>query len=302
MKRGVLATLIAILLVPAAVCSRADERSATSNAVDLVRAKSKPARATAGAPSSVPSPLDRVAHAVDGAESSHGADLAMWRPDPAGPQGPMQVTEAAATDVGGGDRFDTAQNRAIGRAYLAQLHWRYKNWPDAIAAYNWGIGNLDAWVKAGRPADGFVTAVAVYLRRVLHNSGLCDGPTAAPLRKASLERSSSGRQQRSQADPGGEVQSDTFEQSVCGDLDSWGGAPDSTAFGFGPNSLHSKLEKAMERYQEREWGALPCHSSSQPVSSNVAGFCKDAADEISYLNQSMSRRPQRQQVEDAPPR
>ena len=47
-------------------------------------------------------PLDRVAIAVDGAESSHGEDRGMWRPDPSGPQGPMQVSEAAATDVGGG--------------------------------------------------------------------------------------------------------------------------------------------------------------------------------------------------------
>ena len=31
--------------------------------------------------------LDRVAFAVDGAESSHGLDLRMWRPQPAGPQG-----------------------------------------------------------------------------------------------------------------------------------------------------------------------------------------------------------------------
>jgi Transglycosylase SLT domain len=50
----------------------------------------------------------------------------------------MQVSEAAAIDVGGGNRFDLTQNRALGRAYLAQLYRRYKNWPDAIAAYNWG--------------------------------------------------------------------------------------------------------------------------------------------------------------------
>ena len=73
----------------------------------------------AGAAAAQPSAADRVAAAVDGAESSHGQDLAMWRPDPSGPQGPMQVTAAAATDVGGGDRFDEAKNRAIGRAYLA---------------------------------------------------------------------------------------------------------------------------------------------------------------------------------------
>ena len=104
--------------------------------------------------------LDRVAIAVDGAESSHGSDPAMWRADPAGPQGPMQVSAAAASDVGGGDRFDTAQNRALGRAYLAQLHARYGNWPDAIAAYNWGIGNMDAWLKAGRPDNQLLTGVA----------------------------------------------------------------------------------------------------------------------------------------------
>ncbi len=63
----------------------------------------------------------------------------------------MQVSEAAATDVGGGDRFDPDQNREIGRAYLAQLYRRYGDWPDAIAAYNWGIGNLEAWVKSGTP-------------------------------------------------------------------------------------------------------------------------------------------------------
>ncbi|HEY3909661.1 MAG TPA: lytic transglycosylase domain-containing protein [Stellaceae bacterium] len=126
----------------------------------------------------VASPLDRVAFAVDGAESSHGTNEAMWRLDPAGPQGPMQVTEAAATDVGGGDRFDSTENRELGRAYLAQLHHRYGNWPDAIAAYNWGIGNFNAWVKAGRPANGVVFGVSAYLGRVLRDSGLCDGTPA----------------------------------------------------------------------------------------------------------------------------
>lgn len=127
-------------------------------------------------------PLDRVAFAVDGAESSHGADEGMWRADPAGPQGPMQVSQAAAIDVGGGDRFDATQNRQIGRAYLALLYRRYGDWPNAIAAYNWGIGNLESWVKAGRPADGSVSAVASYLDRVLHDSGVCADISAKPPR------------------------------------------------------------------------------------------------------------------------
>jgi hypothetical protein len=249
MKNGVLASLIALFLIPAAVCTRAEERSAIPNAPgSVIRAKGSSTPTTGSPQSNVASPLERVAHAVDGAESSHGADLAMWRPDPAGPQGPMQVTEAAATDVGGGDRFDTDQNRAIGRAYLAQLYWRYKNWPDAIAAYNWGVGNLDAWVKAGRPADRFVDAVAVYLRRVLHDSGLCDSSASVPVRRASLKKSSSG-QQPPQVDAAGEGQGETVEQAACRDLDNWVGLPGGTAqlaFGFGPVRFHSKLEKAMQ--------------------------------------------------------
>jgi hypothetical protein len=118
-------------------------------------------------------PLDRVATAVDGAESSHGKDIAMWRPDPSGPQGPMQVGEAAATDVGGGDRFNLTQNRAIGRAYLALLYGRYKNWPDAITAYNWGLSNVDTWIRAGRPPEKLLSGVAAYTTRVLYDSGLC---------------------------------------------------------------------------------------------------------------------------------
>ena len=138
----------------------------------------------AGTAAAQRSQLDQVAAAVDGAESSHGRDLAMWRPDPFGPQGPMQVTAAAASDVGGGDRFDLTQNRAIGRAYLRQLYQRYKNWPDAIAAYNWGIGRLNAWLGAGRPAGKLAKGVAAYTDRVLRDSGLCAAEREGRLGKA----------------------------------------------------------------------------------------------------------------------
>jgi hypothetical protein len=122
-------------------------------------------------PASV-SDLDRVAFAVDGAESSHGTDLRMWRPESSGPQGPMQVTAAAAMDVGGGDRFDVLENRTLGRAYLARLFQRYGNWPEAIAAYNWGPGNLDAWIAGGRAADRFPLEVERYRDRILRDAAL----------------------------------------------------------------------------------------------------------------------------------
>jgi hypothetical protein len=116
--------------------------------------------------------LDRVAFAVDGAESSHGADLRMWRAEPLGPQGPMQITAAAAIDVGGGDRFDLARNRELGRAYLGRMFQRYGNWPDAIAAYNWGPGSLDAWIAEGRAADRLPLEVERYRDRVLRDATL----------------------------------------------------------------------------------------------------------------------------------
>jgi hypothetical protein len=122
--------------------------------------------------------LDRVAFAVDAAESSHGTDPLMWRPALDGPQGPMQVSAAAALDLGGGDRFDLAANRSLGRGYLALLYRRYGNWPDAIAAYNWGPGNLDAWIGNGRPAAGLPLAVERYRNRVLRDSDL-PAPLAA---------------------------------------------------------------------------------------------------------------------------
>ncbi len=135
----------------------------------LLAANSSAARAGSLVPGNVVV-LDHIAFAVYGAESSHGSDPNMWRSEPEGPQGPMQVSAAAAEDVGGGDRFDMVENRALGRAYLAHLYRHYANWPDAIAAYNWGPGRMDAWIGAGRPSDKFPMTVSLYRMRVLFGS------------------------------------------------------------------------------------------------------------------------------------
>jgi hypothetical protein len=116
--------------------------------------------------------LDRVAFAVDGVESRHGADPKMWRSEPNGPQGPMQVSAAATADAGGGDRYDERENRALGRAYLARMYRRYGSWPDAVAAYNWGPGRMDIWISGGRPIDKLPLEVARYRTRVLAASGV----------------------------------------------------------------------------------------------------------------------------------
>jgi hypothetical protein len=202
-------------------------------------------------------PLDRVATAVDGAESSHGADIGMWRPDPAGPQGPMQVSAAAATDVGGGDRFDLTQNRAIGRAYLAQLYGRYRNWPDAIAAYNWGLGNMDAWVKAGRPPDKFLAGVAVYLSRVLNESGLCEGSVTPPIQQPFRRPASAGRPSQGAGSQKGDPEvvsepvalaPDSLISAACSAPDGWVGAG---RFGIGSSAFSKKLDQAMQLALQR---------------------------------------------------
>lgn len=114
--------------------------------------------------------LDRIAFSVDGIESRHGADPGMWRPDPDGPQGPMQVSLKAAIDVGGGNRFDLMQNRLLGKAYLAQLYRRYGNWADALAGYNWGPTNLDQWIAGGRRPETLPLEVARYVERALREA------------------------------------------------------------------------------------------------------------------------------------
>jgi Transglycosylase SLT domain len=128
------------------------------------------------------SALDRLAVAVDGAESSFGTNPGMWRPNPLGPQGRMQVSAAAAADVGGGDRFDPRENFALGRAYLGLMYRRFGSWSDAVAAYNWGPGRLDAWIKGGRVAARLPGEVALYQDRVLFGSALPKGAWAAKER------------------------------------------------------------------------------------------------------------------------
>ena len=119
------------------------------------------------APAAAAAALSRLARAVEGAESSYGENPGMWRPDPAGPQGPMQVTAAAAADVGGGDRFDPMMDLTLGRAYLAQMYRRFGSWSEAVAAYNWGPGNLDSWLRNGHSPVALPPGVARYRNRVL---------------------------------------------------------------------------------------------------------------------------------------
>jgi soluble lytic murein transglycosylase-like protein len=93
----------------------------------------------------------------------------------------MQVSAAAARDTGGGDRFDLKQNRLLGRAYLARMFRRYGNWPDALAAYNWGPGNVDRWLAGGRDALRLPLETTRYIARVLRDAGTAGVAAGARL-------------------------------------------------------------------------------------------------------------------------
>lgn len=72
---------------------------------------------------------------------------------PVGAAGLMQIMPATAADPGFGmsplaweNVFDPTANRAFGEEYLNHLLNRYNgDQTRALAAYNWGLGNVDKW-------------------------------------------------------------------------------------------------------------------------------------------------------------
>jgi len=94
--------------------------------------------------------IDRVAekvslapeliHSVVSAESDYNPTAVSH----AGAQGLMQLMPGTAAELGVKDSFDPAQNLMAGSKYLKQLLDKYDGDLDhALAAYNWGQGNVD---------------------------------------------------------------------------------------------------------------------------------------------------------------
>jgi len=79
----------------------------------------------------------------------------------AGAQGLMQLMPATARSLGVNDSFDPEQNVMAGTRFLKDMLHRYSgNVDSALAAYNWGPGNVD------RRPDALPRETRDYLARV----------------------------------------------------------------------------------------------------------------------------------------
>lgn len=111
-----------------------------------------------------------------------------------GATGAYQFMAGTARDmglkVGNGvdERLDPEKSRAAASMYMSQLLKRYGGNVDyALKAYNWGMGNMDAYLKTGRGASGqempqetqnYSGRVAGYYRRMA-NGAMMPGSSAS---------------------------------------------------------------------------------------------------------------------------
>lgn len=81
-------------------------------------------------------------------ESRYRADAV----SPAGAQGIAQFMPATARELGI-DPFDPFQAIPAAGRYLASLYRQTGSWAEALAAYNWGIGNVKRRGLSAAPAE-----------------------------------------------------------------------------------------------------------------------------------------------------
>jgi len=89
---------------------------------------------------------------------------------PVGAQGLMQLMPETARELGVSDSFDPQQNIDAGSRYLAGLLKRYHGQlPLALAAYNWGMGNVE------RHPDRMPEETRQYIGRVMAQMNRAQG-------------------------------------------------------------------------------------------------------------------------------
>lgn len=119
-----------------------------------------------------------------GQESSWNANAVSKR----GAKGLMQLMPGTAGDLGVADPLNPYQSIFGGARYMGQLSKRYAgNTELALMAYNWGMGNVDDWTKAGADPAKIPAETRGYLQSILGGNTVMKGGAAAD-KKAESEK------------------------------------------------------------------------------------------------------------------
>lgn len=90
---------------------------------------------------------------------------------PKGAIGLMQLMPATAKELGVNPK-DPAQNIKGGIIYLKRLHKKYDgNTQLALMAYNWGMGNVDDWIKSGADVSKVPAETRQYVTNIMKMRG-----------------------------------------------------------------------------------------------------------------------------------
>jgi hypothetical protein len=99
-----------------------------------------------------------------------------------GATGLFQLEPATAAQLGVTDPLDPVQSANGGTAYLAQMYAKFGSWDLALAAYDWGPGNLQKALST-YGADWFAHAPAEtqnYVTGILDSSGMAVQASVTP--------------------------------------------------------------------------------------------------------------------------
>jgi hypothetical protein len=104
---------------------------------------------------------------------------------PKGARGVMQLMPGTMRDPGFGVtpmQADTEEeNRRVGQEYLDAMYRKYGDQATALAAYNWGPGNVDKWLKRGGDPKKLPSETKKYISNVMKG-------TEPPMRERDLSK------------------------------------------------------------------------------------------------------------------